>query len=100
MLFFGLGALMYYWALYQSNLIPRWLSGWGLISAVLALGASVLVMFQFAGPMSTPHILLNLPIAAQEMVLAVWLIAKGFNPGAIVSAPGNATLLAGAEAAS
>jgi hypothetical protein len=99
-LFFGLGALLYYWVLYQSALVPRWLSGWGIAGAVLAMVAATAVMFQFARPMSISHILLNLPIGAQEMVLAVWLIAKGFNPPAAASLPAKVTSPAGAASLS
>ena len=82
---FGLGSLMYYSVFYQTELIPRWLSGWGLAAAVLCMVASVSVMSGLISPLSTIHIVLNLPIALQEMVLAVWLIVKGFNPSAIAS---------------
>ncbi len=82
---FGLGSLMYYSVFYQTELIPRWLSGWGLAAAVLCMVAGVSVMSGLISPLSTIHIVLNLPIALQEMVMAVWLIVKGFNPSAIAS---------------
>ena len=85
---FGLGALMYYSVFYQSNLIPRWLSGWGLIAITLHLVAVFLTMFLQIDPFSTiPILLLSVPIFFQELTLAVWLIVKGFNPSAVASLP-------------
>jgi Domain of unknown function (DUF4386) len=80
---FGLGALMYYGVFYQTRLVPRWLSAWGLVAIVSVMVSTLLVIFGLAEPMSTTQIVLALPIFLQEMVLAVWLIAKGFNPSAI-----------------
>ncbi len=73
-------ALLYYIVFYRSRLIPRWLSGWGIVAVAMGCTASILVVFQAIEPMSTPQIVLNMPIFLQEMVLAVWLIAKGFSP--------------------
>ncbi len=78
-----IGAMIYYYIFYQTKLIPRWLSGWGLISSALCIMASLLVMLHLIGPFSMMQIIMNLPIALQEMVLAVWLIAKGFRPSAV-----------------
>jgi len=82
---FGAGALMYYAIFYQTKLIPRWLSGWGLIAAALCLISGILVMFNIIDFFTPVQIALNIPIGLQEIVLAVWLIAKGFNPSAIAS---------------
>ena len=82
---FGLGAFMYYWVLYRSRLVPRWLSGWGIVGITLVIASGLLVMFGLAAPLSMPQVVLALPIAVQEMVLAVWLIAKGFNPSVIAA---------------
>jgi len=82
---FTLGAMMYYYVFYQSKLIPRWLSVWGFIGASLSLAAALLTIFGLLVPFSTVFILLQLPIGLQELVLAVWLIVKGFNPSAIAS---------------
>ena len=82
---FGLGCLMVYYLLYQSKLVPRPLSAWGFIGGTLMLVTAVLGAFGAISFLDTPSVLLNLPIAVLEMVLAVWLIVKGFNPSAIAS---------------
>ncbi len=76
---FSLGALMFYYLLYKSKLIPRWLSGWGFI------GAIVVLVIESAGVFGAGLGILWLPLGVQEMVLAVWLIVKGFNSSAIAS---------------
>lgn len=77
---FSLGALMFYSLLYRARLIPRWISGWGLVAVVAYLVAGVIAVF------STNLVILLLPLAVQEMVMATWLIVKGFNP---TTAPEN-----------
>ncbi|HTP16853.1 MAG TPA: DUF4386 domain-containing protein, partial [Streptosporangiaceae bacterium] len=66
---------------YRSRLVPRWLSGWGIAAVFLLLTACLSALFRHA-PVTSFTILI-LPIAVQEMVLAVWLIVRGFRPGAI-----------------
>jgi hypothetical protein len=82
---FGLGALMLYYLLYQSKLIPRWISIWGFIAILLHLTTGFLIIFQLAGSNSAIITVMNVPIFFQEMVMAVWLIVKGFNPAAIAA---------------
>jgi len=82
---FCLGALMFYYALYQSNLVPRWLSGWGLVAILPYFAAGLFALFALLEPMSTIHMVMVLPLAVQEMALAVWLIVKGFNQPAIAA---------------
>lgn len=84
MIVFGLTALILNYLLYQSILVPRFISVWGLIGAILMLVAGLLAMFGL-GYLSPITILLGLPLALNEMVLAVWLIVKGFNSAAIDS---------------
>ncbi len=80
---FCLGAFMYYYLFFQSRLIPRWLSGFGIVAIILMLAACVMALF--SGNRITSYIPLAAPILLQEMVLAVWLIVKGFNPSAVAS---------------
>jgi len=83
---FPLGALMFYYLLYQSKLIPRWISVWGVIGVSLHLvGTGLLGMFGLTNLPMILQLVVVLPILVQEMVMAVWLIVKGFNPSAIAS---------------
>ncbi len=70
---FSVGAAIFYYLFYRSRHIPRWLSVWGLAGAALFLAAPVLDLF------GSPLGALMAPLAVQELVLAVWLIAKGLD---------------------
>lgn len=76
---FYLGASMYYYVFYRFRLIPRWLSGWGLTGTALGTFAGLLVLFRVTDYMSTTQIALNVPIGVNEMVLAIWLLVRGFD---------------------
>jgi hypothetical protein len=85
LLAFSIGALLYSIIFYRTKLIPRWLSGWGIVAAIFTMLSALLTMYGLIAPFSTAQIVLNLPILPQELVLAVWLIVKGFNPSIIAS---------------
>jgi hypothetical protein len=76
---FSLGALMFYYMLYRASLMPRWLSVWGLVAAIPYLAAGLIAVF------STNLVILMMPLALQEMVMAVWLVVKGFDSSSIAS---------------
>lgn len=82
---FGVGAFMYYVVLYRSRLVPRWLSGWGLVAIALFMVSTVSAGFMQEFGFTTMNTVLNIPIGLQEMALAIWLIAKGFNQKALAS---------------
>jgi hypothetical protein len=83
---FSLGALMLYVVLYQAKLLPRWLSVWGLIGAILYLASGLFALF------SVELGILMALLAVQEMVMAVWLIVKGFEPAALAAGAAKAEM--------
>jgi hypothetical protein len=92
MIIVSLAAPMFYYLLFQSRLIPRFISVWGLIGAPFSLAAGVIAIFGHrAGAsmasMPTASMILGVPIMLNEIFLGIWLIAKGFNPSAIASEP-------------
>jgi len=78
---FSLDALMLYTMLYRSRLVPRWISIWGFIAIAMHFSTAFLLLFHVI-ELNTAT-LINLPIFLQEMVMAVWMIVKGFNPAAL-----------------
>lgn len=87
-LVFTIGALMLYWLFFKTRLIPRWLALWGFIGAILYFAAPIANMFDPQHPALSLGVKwgnLMAPLAIQEMVFALWMIIKGFDPSAVVS---------------
>jgi len=99
-LLFGVGALFLYSLLYRSNLVPHFLSIWGFGAAVWMLAGMAGVMFDLFSGMSDSLVeaLIVTPIAINEMVLAGWLIAKGFDRSAASAAPSSEVIRPSAPA--
>ena len=89
---FSIGASMYYIVFYQHRLVPRWLSGWGLVGISLIFITSILVMAEIVPAYGIAQGITGLPIMVQEMVFAVWLIAKGINPSVVASRAAKADM--------
>lgn len=77
MLFFCLGAILWYYLLYISNVIPRALSLWGLVAVCLLTIPILLELFE--RDLFPAAGILALPYLPFELVLGIWLIIKGFN---------------------
>ncbi len=76
---FCLSASMFYYILFQSRLIPRFISIWGLIGVLLLFTEIVSSIFGH----SLGGIMIMLPMGLNEIFLGIWLIVKGFNPSVL-----------------
>jgi len=84
-LMLGINTIMYSYIFYKSKLVPRFISMLGMTGATLVFIAGLLEMFGVIPQVSVLGGILSLPVAANEMILAVWLIVKGFNESALAS---------------
>lgn len=84
-LMLGINTIMYSYIFYKSKLVPRFISILGMTGATLVFIAGLLEMFGVIPQVSVLGGILSLPVAANEMILAVWLIVKGFNESALAS---------------
>ncbi|MBP1967655.1 DUF4386 domain-containing protein [Paenibacillus aceris] len=81
----GINTMMYSYIFYKSKLVPRFIPILGMTGAALVFICALLVMFGVIQQISVWGGILALPVAANEMILAVWLIVKGFNEKVIKS---------------
>jgi Domain of unknown function (DUF4386) len=75
-LIFSVSAVVLNALLLRGALVPGWLAWWGLLGGALLLVRGVVEMYE---PLAVGvQGVLAAPIGLQEMVLAVWLILRGF----------------------
>ncbi len=82
--FTALGGLIFSY-LYLSKLVPRYLSGLGIIGYLMLFLGVVLDMFSIFNINDGAGMLLYLPGGLFELFLPIWLFIKGFNSSAIAS---------------
>jgi hypothetical protein len=76
----GVNALLLGSLLYRSRLVPRVIPATGLVGAPLLFASTVLALFGYIDQVSGPATILNLPVAAWEFAVGVYLVVKGFRP--------------------
>jgi hypothetical protein len=69
---FGLGAIMFYYLLYQSRLVPRGLSLWGLITVIPVLVGTLASFYNYQ-----ISFLFIVPYVPFEFVIGIWILVKG-----------------------
>ena len=70
----GLGAILFYWLLYRSRVIPRVLSLWGAVTIAVALGATIATIFGCEVPFAV-----YLPYVPFEFVAGTWILVRGLS---------------------
>ena len=74
MLAFCLGAIPFYWLLYRSRIVPRWLSLWGLITTFPMLVGTLTQVFGYTIPFG-----FYVPYVPFELMIGIWIVVKGIE---------------------
>jgi len=77
--FFSLGALVLYSAMFRQRVVPRFISVWGFVAAALIFFVGLVGFILPNGLDESLQMVLSLPIILNELFLGVWLIIKGFR---------------------
>lgn len=79
-IFFSLAALLLYYFLYRSRLVPRFIPVWGFIAVVSLFTWNMLEAF---GLSISAGMVFALPMILNEIFLGIWLLARGFSSPAL-----------------
>lgn len=74
MLAFCFGGILFYYLLFKSGVVPRWMSLWGLIAIFPMLAGTFAQMLGYSIPFS-----FYLPYVPFELVIGFWILFKGIN---------------------
>lgn len=72
MLVFCLGAILFYYLLFKSCVVPQWLSLWGLVAIIPMLIGTVTQIFGYTIPF-----IFYLPYVPFELFIGIWILVKG-----------------------
>jgi hypothetical protein len=82
--FVGVGnGLMLGYLMYRSRLVPRGMAVLGLVGGPVLMAAAIAVIFGVIEQGGLVQTLASAPEFLWELLLAIWLIVRGFNPSAI-----------------
>jgi hypothetical protein len=77
----GVGSVFFCFLLYRSNLVPRFLAGWGIAGYVIFAAGCLLELLGVAGA----GLVAVVPGGLFEVFFGIWLIARGFNRSAVAA---------------
>lgn len=79
MIMLGPSTFMTSYLLYQSKLVPNLISLLGMMAGPIVFASGIMVMFGLYSQISILGALTCLPVFIYEMLLAVWLLSRGFK---------------------
>lgn len=77
--FFCMGAVLFYGTVYRYKLLPRFIPAWGMAGTLLVFAISILGLFRGTDMNMGVQMVFGLPIILNELLLGIWLMAKGFR---------------------
>jgi hypothetical protein len=80
MVVLGIGSILLCYSFYKSQVIPRWLSVWGLVGYLLLFLSAVFALLGIVDTVNGIGALMYIPGGLWELfAFPIWLFVKGFN---------------------